>query len=137
MAMKCESVFTAPSTPSVSVTSAAQIFTPELLITKLTPPPAHRSTLARHHLFDRLNQGLTGKLTVLAAPAGSGKTTLVSTWLTTFPPGTTAWLTLEKGDNDPVRFWRYVITACQKFDPMLGSAALAQLRSAQSPPFEA
>ena len=41
------------------------------------------------------------------------------------------------GDNDPVRFWRYVITACQKLDPKLGAAALAQLRSAQSPPFEA
>jgi LuxR family maltose regulon positive regulatory protein len=79
---------------------------------------------------------LERKLTLLTAPAGFGKTTLVSQWLAernTFP---VAWLSLDEGDNDPVRFWRYLITSCQAVQPDLGQAALEQLLPQQQFSFE-
>jgi LuxR family maltose regulon positive regulatory protein len=80
--------------------------------------------------MDRLEAGLVRKVTLISAPAGSGKTTLIGEWLArqTQPA---AWLALDAGDNDSVRFWRYVITACQAFDASLGRSALATLRASQ------
>ncbi len=109
----------------------------ELLSTKLAPPRLRSPVVSRAALLARLDEGLERKLTLLAAPAGSGKTTLVSEWSATrdeqFP---VAWLSLDEGDNDPVRFWRYLIAACQKFDTEVGASALTLLRSAQQPPFD-
>src|SRR5690349_8373590 len=108
----------------------------ELLATKLTPPHLPSSLVSRDSLLTRLDDGLSSKLTLLSAPAGSGKTTLATDWSakcsTLIVP--VAWVSLDSGDNDPVRFWRYVITACQQFTDAIGSAALTLLQSAESPP---
>lgn len=92
-----------------------------LLTSKLLLPRLHASLLARPRLLTRLDDGLWGKLTLLSAPAGSGKTTLVSQWITDrcqrihhIP---VAWISLDAGDNDPARFWRYISTACEVFQP--------------------
>src|ERR1700726_3629749 len=92
----------------------AQSHTYEILSTRLTPPRPRPSLVTREQLLARLDDGLEHKLTLLSAPAGFGKTTLVSEWIARrgeqqdAPP--VAWVSLDGGDNDPARFWRYVIT---------------------------
>ncbi|MEZ4770628.1 MAG: LuxR C-terminal-related transcriptional regulator [Caldilineales bacterium] len=78
----------------------------------------------------RLNAGLNHKLTLIAAPAGFGKTTLLSGWIPESPRCVT-WLSLDAGDNDPARFWVYVIASLQQVHADLGANALAQLQSPQ------
>ena len=111
-----------------------------LLMTKLHIPQARRDLVPRPRLFARLHQGLSSKLTLISAPAGFGKTTLVSAWLATHNTHQellpAAWVALDASDNDPVRFWRYVITACQPFDAAIGHSALALLHTAQQPSWE-
>jgi LuxR family maltose regulon positive regulatory protein len=109
---------------------AASSISADLLYTKLAPPRLQSAVVSRSTLVDRLEAGLIRKVTLISAPAGSGKTTLIGEWLTrqTQP---VAWVALDAGDNDPVRFWRYVITACQNFDAALGRSALATLRASQ------
>ena len=77
-----------------------------LLRTKLYKPQVRPSLVPRTHLVEKLTQGLQGKLTLVSAPAGYGKTTLVAEGLS-HP----AWLSLDNGDNDPIRFWSYLFTA--------------------------
>jgi LuxR family maltose regulon positive regulatory protein len=72
---------------------------------------------------------------LISAPAGFGKTTLISEWLQQ-GQRQTAWLSLDQSDNDPTRFWRYVIAALQTFDARWGAAALAMLIAPQTPPLE-
>jgi LuxR family maltose regulon positive regulatory protein len=127
---------------------------PPLLVPKLQLPRLPVGLIARPRLLDQLNAGLERKLTLLTAPAGFGKTTLVASWLATraasrglrtesnsLGPQSSAhnlhvaWVALDDGDNDPMRFWRYVISACQSFDGQLGQAAL--LTTTIQPPFEA
>jgi LuxR family maltose regulon positive regulatory protein len=102
-----------------------------LLMPKLSLPQPHSSLISRERLLARLDAALEHKLTVLSAPAGFGKTTLVSQWTaylqTRRPPLPVAWVLLDAGENDSLRFWRYVITACQVFQADLGEAALALL----------
>jgi LuxR family maltose regulon positive regulatory protein len=98
--------------------------------TKLIPPKGHGSLVARTPLWARLDAGLAAKLTVLSAPAGSGKTTLISQWLAARAEPA-AWLSLEPGDSDPVRFWRYVVAACEVFDPAVGRLILPLLERPQ------
>ncbi len=97
--------------------------------------------MPREHLFERLDEGLERKLTLLSAPAGFGKTMLVSEWIATRrelrESPSVAWLSLDAGDNDAVRFWRYIITACQTFDAAVGKTALELLRAARRLPLEA
>ncbi|MGH2482642.1 MAG: hypothetical protein ACRDHW_23595, partial [Ktedonobacteraceae bacterium] len=91
----------------------------------------------REALHTRLDDGLEHRVTLLSAPAGSGKTTLVRSWMAArpdLPP--VAWVSLDAGDNDPVRFWRYVLTACASIQSALGQEALAILNRAQQPVFE-
>ncbi|MEO8608413.1 MAG: LuxR C-terminal-related transcriptional regulator [Chloroflexota bacterium] len=108
----------------------------ELLNTKLSFPDGRLNGVRRQVLIDRLEKGREFKLTLLSAPAGSGKTTLVSAWLAGhMAADEVAWVSLDLGDNDPVRFWRYLITACQRFQPGLGATALDMLQSMQ-PSFE-
>src|SRR5436853_475151 len=84
-----------------------------LIQTKLTAPPPRSAVVARPRLLDLLDAGVRGPLTLIAAPAGFGKTTLLSAWRATLSDNATSstWLTLEEDDNDPLRFWRYLITA--------------------------
>lgn len=83
---------------------------------KLRRPRLSSSLIVRERLFIRLDEGLSRALTVLSAPAGFGKTTLVGQWMAArqmrqqLPA--VAWVSLESEDNDPLRFWRYVLVAC-------------------------
>jgi LuxR family maltose regulon positive regulatory protein len=89
----------------------------------------------RAALFARLDEGIERKLTLLSAPPGFGKTTLVSEWIAARRERV-AWVSLDSGDNDPARFWHYVISACRSFDAELGRSALATLHTSQLPSFE-
>jgi LuxR family maltose regulon positive regulatory protein len=93
---------------------------PPLVLTKLHPPPRREQTVLRDRLVDRLQPRPGIKLTVVAAPAGYGKTTLLGTWLEaeeTDRP--VAWLSLDEGDNDPVVLWSHVLAALQGVCPAL------------------
>jgi LuxR family maltose regulon positive regulatory protein len=87
-----------------------------LLVTKLFPPPARPNRVRRRRLTELLDEGLRGQLTVVTAPAGYGKTTLLSAWAEECPLPV-AWVSLDPGDNDPARFWSYVIAALQALRP--------------------
>jgi LuxR family maltose regulon positive regulatory protein len=102
----------------------------DLLYTKLALPQPSANQVSRPVLIDRLEAGMARKVTLILGPAGSGKTTLIGAWLA-LQTRPAAWVALDAGDNDPVRFWRYVITACQAFDAALGRSVLATLRAAQ------
>lgn len=112
-----------------------------LLLPKLHLPPLHPSLVARERLLVLLDRTLEHRLTLVSAPAGFGKTTLARQWVAQrgqqphVPP--VAWVSLDSGDNDPVRFWRYLITACQVFGDTVAQEALALLRSMPQPPFDA
>ena len=85
-----------------------------LLASKLTPPRTAR-LVARGRLLELLDAGVQSRLTVLAGPAGSGKTVLLSSWATTaILPGPVAWLSLDAADNDPARFWSYLLAALRQ-----------------------
>ena len=104
-----------------------------LLQTKLHIPPVRPSLGPRRHLIDRLNQGLAGKLTLVSASAGFGKTTLLASWLPEISPdrARSAWLSLDENDNDPTRFFLYTITALQRLAPDVGHTAGDMLQTHQ------
>jgi ATP/maltotriose-dependent transcriptional regulator MalT len=102
-----------------------------LLATKLYIPPARSNRVPRPRLIGQLSS--TPPLTLLVAPAGFGKTTLLSDWISQSECHVT-WLSLEDGDNDPIRFWVYIIAALQKLQANLCESALALLQSPQPPP---
>ena len=108
-----------------------------LLTTKLYVPPVPSRWVSRPHLIERLNDGLRlgKKLILVSAPAGFGKTTLVGDWIRReeLPA---AWISLDQDDDDPVRFWSYLIAALQSRRPGLGQDALRALRSPQPPAIE-
>ncbi len=89
------------------------------LLPKLQPPPLPSALVRRERLLSLLDTAFQSSLTLLVAPAGSGKTTLIRQWMieraaqatNRFPP--IAWVSLEVADNDPARFWNYLLTACQ------------------------
>src|SRR5258708_1908528 len=81
-----------------------------ILATKLYIPPLRPNVVLRPRLIERLNEGLHRKLTLIAAPAGFGKTTLVSAWVEGIDRPT-AWLSLDEGENDPTRYLAYLVTA--------------------------
>ncbi|NIO11337.1 MAG: hypothetical protein GTO40_26305, partial [Deltaproteobacteria bacterium] len=131
-----------------------------LLQTKLYIPPVRSELVSRPRLIERLNEGLprqsaslseghfARKLTLISAPAGFGKTTLVSEWIyagarskkdrenafSTAP--SFAWLSLDEGDNDLIRFLIYFVAALQTIAPNVGEGVLAALQSPQPPPTE-
>jgi LuxR family maltose regulon positive regulatory protein len=107
-----------------------------LLATKLYAPPARPGLVTRPRLLRRLDQGLGSRLILVSAPAGYGKTTLVSAWLAE-QRSAGAWLSLDAGDNDPARFLRYLIAAVQTIAHGVGEAAQALLQSPRLPPLEA
>jgi LuxR family maltose regulon positive regulatory protein len=108
---------------------------PELLSTKLFTPPARKNLVLRPRLIEQLNQGLDGKLTLISAPAGFGKTTLVSEWIASCGRPV-AWLSLDEGDNEPARFLTYLIAALQTIASDIGAGVLPMLQSPQPPTSE-
>jgi LuxR family transcriptional regulator, maltose regulon positive regulatory protein len=101
-----------------------------ILATKLYILPLRPKVVSRPRLIERLNEGLPRKLTLISAPAGFGKTTLVSEWLATCARPA-AWLSLDEGDNDLTRFLTYFVTALQTIVPAIGEGMLAVLQSSQ------
>ncbi len=102
-----------------------------LITTKLHAPMRRAASVHRARLTDRLSAA--ARLVLVAAPAGFGKTSLVTEWLSTRGEGVrTAWVSLDERDNDSAQFWTYVITALERADPGVGSAALDLLRSEPS-----
>jgi LuxR family maltose regulon positive regulatory protein len=110
-----------------------------LLMTKLAVPSTRVSLVPRPRLSERLEEGLGRKLILVSAPAGFGKSTLLSAWASDLigRPLPDAWFSLDSGDNDPERFWRYFITAVDQLQPGSGKTALALLGSPQASPIEA
>src|SRR5256884_2165532 len=129
---------TAPDTDAEEARSPAQAAAPgmqsdaltPLLATKLHRPLPRAHLVRRPRLAARLTQGMMGPLTLVSAPAGFGKTTLLAQWLAESGMPV-AWLSLEAGDNELVRFLSYLIAAFQTLDPHLGAGALTLL---QMPP---
>jgi LuxR family maltose regulon positive regulatory protein len=108
-----------------------------LLATKLFVPRPAAYLVRRPRLRETLRRGLQGPLTLLAAPAGWGKTTLLGEWRADAPDAALAWVSLDPRDNDPARFWTYVIAALQAVQPTVGAAARVALRSPRAPPLDA
>ena len=135
-----------------------------ILATKLYIPLPRPKVVFRPRLIERLNEGLQSKLTLISAPAGFGKTTLVSDWVSqecdcggiakrnesaanshpsfaSHPPfnrrpSKVAWLSLDQGDNDPTRFLAYLVAALQKIASNVGKDVLGLIQSPQPPPTE-
>ncbi|QBD76449.1 hypothetical protein EPA93_10675 [Ktedonosporobacter rubrisoli] len=111
-----------------------------VLASKLHPPRLARSLIARPHLLVSLDEALAYNVILLCAPAGSGKTTLVSQWIAShdtdedFPA--VAWLSLDAGDNDPLRFWHYIIAACQSLQAPTEKSMPSPLELLFQPPFK-
>ena len=104
-----------------------------ILATKLYIPPPRPKIVLRPRLIERLNEGLyERKLTLISAPAGFGKTTLVSEWVAGCERPV-AWLSLDEGDNDPTRFLTYLVAALQTIAANIGTGVLAILQSPQPP----
>lgn len=106
---------------------------PLLLATKLYIPPPRPDGVARPHLLGRLDAGLARPLTVVSAPAGFGKTTLLGAWAAA-GSRPVAWLTLDAGDSDPGTFLSYLVAALRTLLPALGANVLPLLGAPQPPP---
>jgi LuxR family maltose regulon positive regulatory protein len=102
------------------------------LATKLFVPRLRPNRVPRPHLVARLSRGLAGKLTLVSAPAGFGKTTLMSEWLQQVDRPFT-WLSLDDGDNDPSRFLAYLAAALQRINSSWGRTVQELLCSPQPP----
>jgi LuxR family maltose regulon positive regulatory protein len=116
--------------------------TTPILTTKLYIPPPRTDLVPRPRLIERLDEGLClgRRLTLVSAPAGFGKTTLVTGWLYSkgkdISSHSIAWLSLDEGDNDPTRFFTYLIAALRQLDGEAGQAAQSLLGAQQLPPVE-
>jgi LuxR family maltose regulon positive regulatory protein len=106
-----------------------------LLSTKLFIPPTRQKLVTRSRLIEKLDDGLNRKLTLVSAPAGFGKTTLVSDWVRNCKQPV-AWLSLDKGDSESRRFLGYLIAALQTVSTEFGEGILGMLQSSQPPPIE-
>ncbi len=110
---------------------------PLLLATKFHSPTWRSGLVSRPRLVAALRRGAGSKLTLISAPAGFGKTTLIAEWLgDDATGGAVSWVSLDQNDNDPALFWTYVVSALRVHDPSIGAHALTLLRSLQSLPIE-
>ena len=102
-----------------------------LIATKLYLPKPRRGLVTRQRLLERLRHGSDSRLTLVSAPAGFGKTTLLADWLHKVPDADrcVAWLSLDSADNEPSAFWTYVVTALQRVVPSVDLGALELIRS--------
>jgi LuxR family transcriptional regulator, maltose regulon positive regulatory protein len=126
-----------------------------ILATKLYISPLRPNIVPRPRLIARLNEGLHGKLTLISAPAGFGKTTLLAEWIANcklqivdynnpnlqsaiynLQSVKVAWLSLDEGDNDPARFLAYLVAALQTIAANIGAGVLGVLQTPQPPPIE-
>jgi len=106
-----------------------------LVQTKLYIPRPRRSLVVRPRLSERLGRASDARQTLISAPAGFGKTTLLTAWIasTTTADRSVAWLSLDQSDSQPTTFWTYVITALQSVVPGVGADVLPLLQSTQPP----
>ena len=102
-----------------------------LVATKLQPPRVRDQLLDREHLLERLNAGVGLPLTLVACPAGFGKTSLLAAWYRAeVPRRAMAWLSIDKDDNDPAVLWAYLLEALRRVCPDIGGAARAPVPGA-------
>jgi LuxR family maltose regulon positive regulatory protein len=106
-----------------------------MLLTKLHIPPASQNIVHRQELYEKLNIGLTRKLILISAPAGSGKTTIISDWINQYKIPS-VWFSLDNGDNDPAVFLSYVISGIRSILKEFGQSAQRLLNSPNSPSVE-
>jgi LuxR family maltose regulon positive regulatory protein len=106
-----------------------------IIATKLYVPKQRRPLVARPRLLERLRRGGESRLTLVSAPAGFGKTTLLAEWFGETPgeDRSVAWLSLDPADNEPASFWTYVMTALHTAVPGVGSSALELIASSPLP----
>ena len=106
-----------------------------MIATRLYVPKLRRALVTRPRLLERLRRGGEARLTLVSAPAGFGKTTLLAEWLGEAPgeDRSVAWLSLDPSDNEPSSFWTYVVTALQTAVPGVGSGALELIASSPLP----
>jgi LuxR family maltose regulon positive regulatory protein len=138
---------TPPATSPISDRSRQEL----LLVTKLYIPRASHKLVPRLRLTGRLDEGMQRKLTLVSAPAGFGKTTLLAEWLkgrmpaprgqgglavSNYQSTKVGWVSLDEGDNDPARFWTYFIAALETLHPGIDEGALGLLQSSSRPPIE-
>jgi len=125
-----------PSTPARS--TAISMPSLHLLTTKISVPPLRLNVVTRPRLTERLNTAMKGQLTLVVAPAGWGKTTLLSAWQAEarFSAWPLAWVSLDAGDNDPTRFWTYVLAALNTLNPEVSKIPLTLMYASTSPPIE-
>src|SRR5258706_4159206 len=112
------------------------LFHDRLLATKFFVPASSHPLIPRPQLTTLLKESLRRKLTLISAPAGFGKTTLLSSWVQSFPQDSpeaphVAWVSLDEGDNDPVLFWTYALKALDNVQPGLFTALLDYLQTQQ------
>jgi ATP/maltotriose-dependent transcriptional regulator MalT len=106
-----------------------------ILSTKLYMPRPRAELVPRPRLIEQLEAGLLGRLTLISAAAGAGKTALVSAWV--HETGLqAAWVSLDEWDNDPKRFFSYLAAALQMVDENLATSIQATLAALQAPPIE-
>ena len=107
----------------------------QVLATKFFVPVSSHALIPRPHLTALLNACPRRPLTMVSAPAGFGKTTLLSEWVQALSPESiqVAWISLDEQDNDPIRFWRCVLTALDRLQPGMCTDLVTRLRT-QSPP---
>jgi ATP/maltotriose-dependent transcriptional regulator MalT len=138
-ALRDEGIGVAYDSGRARLVDVAEVTSP-LLASKVRVPARRREAVPRPRLAERLGRAARARLTLVSAPAGFGKTTLLSQWLTEVDGGgpAVAWVSLDDRDNDPATFWAYVVTALQAAadDGAVGSTALGLLRSPR-PPTEA
>ena len=103
----------------------------ELLETKFFIPSSRANLVERDRLIQELHQSIKGKLTLISAPAGFGKTTLLAQWLQQTEFSYT-WLSLDERDNQAIRFWTYFVATLQKIEPQLGKTTIALLRNSET-----
>jgi len=106
-----------------------------LLTTKFYVPPLRPELVSRPRLIEQLNAGLHRKLTLVSAPAGFGKTTLLTEWASSCGRPA-AWLCLDEGDNDLTRFLAYFVAALQTIEPNIGQGALNAFQAPRPPHME-
>ena len=103
-----------------------------IIATKLYVPTPQPRVVSRPRLIERLNEGLHRRLTLVCAPAGFGKTTLLSEWIAALPRPA-PWLSLDEADNDPIRFLAYLVAALRTIASDIGEEVLGALQSPQPP----
>src|SRR5512141_3477059 len=104
-----------------------------ILSTKLHIPHTRINGVSRPRLTEKLRTGVThpGNFVLLSGPAGFGQTTLLSEFAALHQQSPIAWVSLDEADNDPIRFWTYLIAACQSVQNDIGESGLALLQTPQ------